>query len=214
MWLFAGLGNPGDDYEKNRHNVGFMVADKVLELYDNFAPFRSKYQGLVTEGKIGREKVLLLKPQTYMNLSGDSVAKAARFYKISPDRIVIFHDELDVRPGEVKIKQGGGNAGHNGLKSIQACIGTPDFWRVRIGIGRPPKGYDVSKYVLNDFAKADQEWLEPLVEDLAKNMALLVRQGPKRYEEKLKNAIKARKQKAAEKAKEETDGKTEKKDTE
>ena len=152
MWLFVGLGNPGKEYQKNRHNVGFMVLDAIIEQGAGVYPdYRSKFQGFVSEGRIGSRKVMLLKPQTYMNNSGQSVAQAARFYKIDPTNIIVFHDELDLASGDVRIKQGGGNAGHNGLKSIQAHLGTADFWRVRIGIGRPAYKGEVTNYVLGDF---------------------------------------------------------------
>lgn len=186
MWLFAGLGNPGDKYRKNRHNVGFMVVDGIAASYSGFGSFRSKFEGQLAEGKIKNRKVVLLKPQTYMNLSGQSVLKAAHFYKITPDRIVVFHDEADLPPGEIRVKIGGGNAGHNGLKSVQASLGTPDFWRVRIGIGRPPKGGDVSNYVLNDFSAQDREWLENTLEKMIKQVPDILSGNPGLYAKNLK----------------------------
>ncbi|MCB1532536.1 MAG: aminoacyl-tRNA hydrolase [Alphaproteobacteria bacterium] len=173
MWLFVGLGNPGDKYAKNRHNVGFMAVDGIAGEYA-FSPFRSKFQGLLSEGTIEGQKVAVLKPQTYMNESGRSIAAAAKFFKIAPERVVVFYDELDIEPGKLKVRQGGGAAGHNGIKSAMAHLPSPDFWRVRIGIGHPGDKNRVSGYVLSDFAKADQEWLERMLPGIAKFCGLLV----------------------------------------
>lgn len=173
MWMFAGLGNPGDEYVRNRHNVGFMAADAIAERH-GFPAFRKKFQGLLSEGTIGGEKALILKPQTFMNLSGESVAAAARFYKIPPGRIFVFHDELDLPAFKLRIKKGGGNAGHNGLKSIDAHLGTADYHRVRIGIGHPGERDRVHDHVLGDFAKADAPALEKLLASIADNAPLLV----------------------------------------
>lgn len=173
-WLFAGLGNPGDKYAKNRHNIGFMVVDAMARAY-NFPAFRKKFQSEMSEGTIDGAKVVLLKPQTYMNLSGQGVAAAAKFYKIPPARIVALHDELDLAPGKMRVKTGGGNAGHNGLKSMQACLGTPDFIRVRLGIGHPGDKDRVSGYVLSDFTKAETAWLSLLVEAVSDYAPLLIR---------------------------------------
>ncbi|MGQ0526704.1 MAG: aminoacyl-tRNA hydrolase [Alphaproteobacteria bacterium] len=182
MWMFVGLGNPGTEHACNRHNVGFMVMDVMRE--KSGAPdFRKKFQGLVAEGSIGGNRILFLKPQTYMNLSGESVAPAAKFYKIPPERIFVFHDEIDIAPGDVRVKQGGGNAGHNGLKSIQQHLGTPDFWRVRIGVGRPEHG-DVSDYVLGNYSKDEVPQKDRLVEKLAAQAGLLL-DDPKNYEKKI-----------------------------
>ena len=161
MLLFVGLGNPGDKYKDTRHNIGFMAVDRIAEDH-GFSPWRSKFQGLMSEGRLGREKVLLLKPETFMNLSGQSVGEAMRFYKLTPADVTVFHDELDLAPGKVKIKTGGGHAGHNGLRSIDGHIG-PEFQRVRLGIGHPGRKDMVSHYVLHNFAKADQDWLEDLL---------------------------------------------------
>jgi PTH1 family peptidyl-tRNA hydrolase len=165
MKLFVGLGNPEPKYARHRHNVGFMAVDRIAERH-NFSPWRSRFQGEMAEGTIGGERVLLLKPMTYMNESGRSVGEAARFLKIDLADIVVFHDELDLPPGKVRVKTGGGNAGHNGLRSISAHVGN-DFVRVRIGIGHPGSKEAVVPYVLHDFAKADQEWLEPLLDNIA-----------------------------------------------
>lgn len=175
MWLFAGLGNPGDKYARNRHNIGFAVIDAIADEY-GFPPFKAKFQGLISEGRVEGEKVALLKPETYMNESGQSIGKAAKFYKIKPKRIVAFHDELDIAPGKMKVKQGGGVAGHNGLKSMRAHLGTADFLRVRIGIGHPGDKNRVSGYVLSDFAKAEQDGMARMVEAIAGHVGLLVQE--------------------------------------
>lgn len=173
MWLFAGLGNPGGEYEGHRHNIGFMAADAIAAAH-GFPAWRSKYQAQMAEGTLGGVKVILLKPQTYMNNSGQSVAAAAKFYKIPVARVVVFHDELDLAAGKIKVKQGGGNAGHNGLRSIEGHLGTPDYWRVRLGIGHPGDKDKVHNYVLGDFAKADRRWLEALLAAVAEHAPLLV----------------------------------------
>jgi len=165
MKLFVGLGNPGDKYARHRHNIGFMAVDRIAERH-GFSPWRRRFQGETAEGTIGGERVLLLKPMTYMNESGRAVGEAARFFKIDLQDVVGFHDELDLAPGRVKVKVGGGNAGHNGLRSISAHLGN-DFVRVRIGIGHPGSKDAVIPYVLHDFAKADQEWLDPLLDAIA-----------------------------------------------
>lgn len=162
MWLIVGLGNPGDKYEKNRHNIGFMTVDRIADDFQ-FPAFRSKFQGLVSEKNIENQKVILLKPTTYMNESGRSVKEAAKFFKINPNRIVIMYDELDLAPGKIKVKRGGGAAGHNGIKSIQSHLATPEFWRVRFGIGHPGDRNRVSSYVLSDFSKKDYDWVDPLL---------------------------------------------------
>ena len=182
MWLFVGLGNHGAQYAGNRHNIGYMVVDAIQKNEPSFTPFRNKFQGLISEGRINNEKLVLLKPETYMNNSGQSVIKTAQFYKIPADRIIVFHDELDLNPAQIRVKRGGGNAGHNGLKSIQAHLGTADFWRVRIGIGRPQHKGDVSNYVLSDFAKIEQEWVNASVEKLADHIQLIVKADMKDYE--------------------------------
>ena len=171
MKLLVGLGNPGAAYARHRHNVGFMAVDAIAEAH-GFAPWRAKFQGQVAEGRLGAERVLLLKPQTYMNLSGDSVRAALGFFKLEPADLVVFHDELDLAPGRVRVKTGGGTAGHNGLRSLDARLG-PAFTRVRIGIGHPGDKRLVSPYVLGDFAKADADWLDDLLRGIAEGAPAL-----------------------------------------
>jgi peptidyl-tRNA hydrolase, PTH1 family len=165
MKLFVGLGNPGAKYAHHRHNIGFMALDAIADHY-RFAPWKKKFQGFAAEGEIGGEKVLLLKPQTYMNDSGLSVGDAARFHKIKLKDIAVFHDELDLAPSKIKVKIGGGDAGHNGLRSISQHLGS-DYKRVRLGIGHPGVKELVTHHVLGDFAKADAAWLEALLKAIA-----------------------------------------------
>jgi peptidyl-tRNA hydrolase, PTH1 family len=167
MWIFAGLGNPGAQYARNRHNIGFMALDALATRW-RAPPWRSRFQGLATEAVAGPEKILLLKPQTFMNLSGGSIAEAARFYKVEPARVVVFHDELDLPPAVIRAKLGGGNAGHNGLRSATACIGN-DYVRVRFGIGHPGDKALVHAWVLNDFAKAEAPWVNDAICSVAEN---------------------------------------------
>lgn len=165
MQLFVGLGNPGGKYARNRHNIGFMALDRIAEDH-GFGPWKSRFQAEMTEGRLGGDKVLLLKPMTYMNLSGQSVGEAMRFYKLEPRDVIVFHDELDLAPGRLKVKTGGGHAGHNGLRSIHQHIGEA-YARVRLGIGHPGRKELVSAYVLHDFAKADEEWLDDLMRGIS-----------------------------------------------
>jgi peptidyl-tRNA hydrolase, PTH1 family len=173
MLLIAGLGNPGPQYARNRHNVGFMAADAIARRH-SFSGFSKKFRGEIAEGTLAGDKVLLLKPMTFMNLSGDSVGEAMRFYKLSPADIIVIHDELDLAPGKLRLKIGGGNGGHNGLKSIDAHCGK-DYKRLRIGIGHPGHKDRVNSHVLGDFAKSDQEWLEPLLDAIADHAELMAR---------------------------------------
>ena len=161
MKLFAGLGNPGAKYAGNRHNIGFMAVDRIAADH-GFGPWRSAFQGQVAEGRLGKEKLLLLKPGTFMNLSGQSVQAALGFYKLTPADLTVFHDELDLAPGKTRVKQAGGHAGHNGLRSIHAHLGE-GYGRVRMGIGHPGHKDAVAGYVLHDFAKADQDWLDDVL---------------------------------------------------
>ncbi len=171
MRLFIGLGNPGAQYARNRHNIGFMALDQIASDH-GFAPWRKKFSGQMTEGRLGNNKVLLLKPETFMNRSGQSVGEAMRFYKLEPQDIVVFHDELDLAPGKVRVKSGGGHAGHNGLRSIHAHIGDT-YDRVRLGIGHPGRKEMVANYVLSDFAKAEGEMLDDVLRGLSDGAAEL-----------------------------------------
>lgn len=171
MRLFVGLGNPGAQYARNRHNIGFMAVDRIAADH-GFGPWRARFQGEVAEGKLGAEKVLLLKPGSFMNRSGGPVQQAAQFYKLAPADITVFHDELDLAPGKLRVKQGGGHAGHNGLRSIGAAIGE-GFGRVRLGIGHPGHKDAVANYVLHDFAKSDADWLDDLMRGISEGAAAL-----------------------------------------
>lgn len=161
MKLIVGLGNPGPKYAKNRHNIGFMALDQIASDH-GFGPWKSKHNGVVSEGRFGSDRAVLLKPETFMNDSGRSVQAAMRFYKIDAADVIVFHDELDLAPGKVKCKTGGGHAGHNGLRSIHANIG-PDYDRVRLGVGHPGHKDAVAGYVLRDFPKADEGWLDDVL---------------------------------------------------
>lgn len=172
MQLLVGLGNPGEKYRNNRHNVGFMAIDAIAGRH-NFPPFRQKFAGLISEGSIAGERVLLLKPQTWMNNSGDSVQAVASFYKLDPEAITVIYDEIDLASGKVRIKRGGGNGGHNGLRSIDPQIGT-NYRRVRLGVGHPGHKDMVMPHVLGDFSKAEMDWFGPLLDALAENAELLV----------------------------------------
>ncbi len=172
MLLIFGLGNPGSGYADNRHNIGFMAVDEIVRRHGLSAP-RARFRSETCEGVIGDTRVMALKPTTYMNNSGDAVGAAMRYYKLSPADVVVIHDELDLEAGKIKVKQGGGNAGHNGVRSIAAHIG-PDFHRLRMGIAHPGDKDAVIGHVLNNFAKSDEAWLEPLLDALAEAMPLLV----------------------------------------
>ena len=180
MLLWVGLGNPEPGMAKQRHNIGFMALD-VIAIRHGFGPWRPRFKGLVAEGRIGTQKVLALKPMTYMNLSGQSVQQALAFFKIAPADMTVFHDELDLVPGKLRVKRGGGAAGHNGLRSIDQMIGTQDYGRVRLGIGHPGHKDRVHGYVLGDFAKADQSWLIPFLDAVADNAAQLAEGEPEKF---------------------------------
>ncbi len=171
MKLFVGLGNPGEKYARNRHNVGFMAVDRIAADH-GFGAWKSRFQGLVCEGMLGAEKVILLKPGTFMNLSGQSVQAAMAFYKIAPADMVVFHDELDLAPGKLRVKYGGGHAGHNGLRSIHGHAGEA-YGRVRMGIGHPGHKDAVAGYVLHDFAKSDADWLDDALRGISDGAAYL-----------------------------------------
>lgn len=180
MLLWAGLGNPEPGMARQRHNVGFMAVDRIAD-HHGFGPWRRRFKGAVAEGSLGGERVLLLKPLTYMNGSGESVHAAAAFYKLDPEAITAFHDELDLAPGKVRVKRGGGAAGHNGLRSMDRTLGTQDYWRVRLGIGHPGSKERVLGHVLNDFAKADQGWLAALLDAVADAAPLLAQARPEEF---------------------------------
>jgi PTH1 family peptidyl-tRNA hydrolase len=171
MRLFVGLGNPGARYAANRHNIGFMAVDEIARQH-RFAPWRSRFQGQISEGTLGAERVMLLKPQTFMNESGQSVGEAMRFFKLGLSDISVFHDELDLAPAKMRVKIGGGNAGHNGLRSITAHCGN-DYRRVRLGIGHPGDKALVYPFVLGDFSKAERPWVEDLCTACSDAAALL-----------------------------------------
>ena len=167
MYLFVGLGNPGSEYTRHRHNIGFMAMDEIADAH-GFSNWKEKSKGLISEGRLGTTKIILLKPQTYMNKSGESIQPLAAFYKIPPENIIVFHDELDLGAGVIKVKKGGGSAGHNGLKSTTERLGTPDYIRVRMGIGHPGSKSRVNGHVLGNFNNDEQIWLEPLLKYVAK----------------------------------------------
>ena len=177
MRLIVGLGNPGARYARNRHNVGFMAVDAIARRH-GFPAFRSRFKGELSEGVIAGERRLLLRPQTFMNASGESVLATMSFYKIPPRDIAVLHDELDLRPGKLRVKRGGGSAGHNGLRSIDAMVGA-DYWRVRIGIGHPGVKELVQPYVLQNFTADEmRDWVEPLTGAIAETIPLLLGDSP------------------------------------
>ncbi len=180
MLLWVGLGNPEPGMARNRHNIGFLALDTIA-LRHGFGPWRPRFKGLVAEGMVGGHKVLALKPQTYMNASGESVQAAAGFFKLPVEAITAFHDELDLMPGKVRVKRGGGAAGHNGLRSMDRMLGAPDYWRVRLGIGHPGDKERVLGHVLGDFAKADRDWLLPLLDAVADAAPLLAAGKPEDF---------------------------------
>ena len=169
--LIAGLGNPGADYARNRHNAGFMAVDVIHESY-RFGPWRGRFSGSLSEGSLYGRKTYLLKPMTYMNDSGDSVGAAVRYFKLPLSALVVMHDEIDLAAAKIRVKTGGGDAGHNGLRSITATLGT-DYRRVRIGVGHPGEKHRVHGHVLNNFSKADEQWLVPLLTSIAESAPLL-----------------------------------------
>ena len=189
MILLAGLGNPGARHAKNRHNIGFMAIQAIAAQH-RLGPFRARFQGAAAEGLIGGARVLLLMPQTYMNDSGRSLAEAMRFLKIELSDVVVLHDELDLAPAKVRVKIGGGNAGHNGLRSLSAYIGN-DYKRVRFGIGHPGDKALVHSYVLSGFAKAEKPWVEALCDAVARNAGLLAREEDASFQNKVHLAMEA-----------------------
>jgi PTH1 family peptidyl-tRNA hydrolase len=171
MRLFVGLGNPGAKYARNRHNIGFMAVDRIAADH-GFGPWRAKFQGQLAEGRLGTARVALLKPETFMNLSGQSLGEAMRFFKLEPGDVTVFHDEIDLAPGRLKVKTGGGHAGHNGLRSIHAHVGEA-YQRVRMGVGHPGRKEAVAGYVLHDFGKADEAWLDDMLRGISDGAAAL-----------------------------------------
>ena len=165
MKLFVGLGNPGAKYAGNRHNIGYRAVERIAQDHD-FTPWKSKFQGSVSEGRLGGDKIILLKPETFMNRSGQSVGAALKFFKIDVGAATVFHDELDLAPGKLRVKTGGGHAGHNGLRSLHQHVG-PEYQRVRIGIGHPGHKDRVAGYVLHDFARADQDWIDDILQGIS-----------------------------------------------
>ena len=190
MLLLVGLGNPGAKHAGNRHNIGFMVVDAIAKRH-GFPPWRRRFQGVATEGTIGQEKVLLLLPGTYMNESGRAVAEAAHFYKLPVGDVVVFHDEIELPPEKVRVKVGGGIAGHNGLRSISAHVGN-DYKRVRIGVGHPGDKDLVHPHVLSDFAKAERPWVEALCDVVASNAELLAQGKDASFQNKVHLAMAAK----------------------
>lgn len=179
MLLLAGLGNPGAKYANNRHNVGFMAVDAIARRH-SFSPWSRKFQAEIAEGRLGGEKVLLLKPQTFMNLSGQAVGEALRFYKLDPSAVTVLYDEIDLAPGKIRVKIGGGAGGHNGIRSIDQHIGQ-NYRRVRIGVGHPGAKEMVHGHVLGDFSKADREWLDVLLDSIASAADLLAKGDDNRF---------------------------------
>ncbi|WP_425417402.1 aminoacyl-tRNA hydrolase [Oricola indica] len=204
MLVIAGLGNPGPKYAANRHNIGFMAADAIVRRHASFSPWQKKFNAEISEGRLEGEKVLVIKPLTFMNNSGQAVGEALRFYKLGPEDLVVLYDELDLAPGKVRIKTGGGSGGHNGIRSIDAHCGK-DYRRVRLGIGHPGSKERVHGYVLGDFAKADQEWLDTLLETVGEHAGMIVRGDNSGFMNKtalaLGDDMAARKKKPAETAK-------------
>ena len=180
MKLWVGLGNPEPGMLHQRHNIGFMAIDRIAHRH-GFTPWRQRFKGLVAEGNIGGRKILALKPMTYMNASGESVQAASAFFKLPPDAITAFHDELDLAPGKTRVKKGGGAAGHNGLRSMDRQLGTQDYWRLRLGIGHPGDKARVTGHVLGDFHKVDQDWLLALLDAVADAAPLLAADKPEDF---------------------------------
>jgi PTH1 family peptidyl-tRNA hydrolase len=190
MRLFVGLGNPGAKYARNRHNIGFLAVDEIARRH-RFAPWRRRFQGETSEGTLADERVILIKPTTYMNESGRAVQEASSFFKIAPGDVTVFQDELELPPGKVRVKMGGGIAGHNGLRSISAHIGN-EYRRVRLGIGHPGVKELVHSHVLSDFAKADDEWVRTLCEAVAEYAGLLVKGADATFANKVHLAMQAK----------------------
>ena len=190
MLLFAGLGNPGSRYAGNRHNIGFLAADMIHRRH-RLAPWRRRFHGEAAEGEIAGERVLVLKPETFMNDSGLAVQAARHFYKLALDEVVVLHDEIDLQPAKVRVKVGGGNAGHNGLRSITAMCGN-DYMRVRIGVGHPGEKELVQPYVLSDFFKEERSWVQAVCEAIADAAEFLVKRRPEEFQNRVHLFLQAR----------------------
>jgi PTH1 family peptidyl-tRNA hydrolase len=190
MLLFVGLGNPGAKYQSNRHNIGFMAVDEIARRH-GFAPWRRRFQGETAEGTLERERVILLKPMTYMNDSGQAVQEASSFFKLAPHEITVFHDEIELPPAKVRVKVGGGIAGHNGLRSVSAHLGN-DYRRVRLGVGHPGIKELVHSYVLSDFFKDERPWVDALRETIADNAGLLATGRDSTFQNKVHLAMQAK----------------------
>jgi PTH1 family peptidyl-tRNA hydrolase len=190
MLLFVGLGNPGAKYQSNRHNVGFMVADEIARRH-GFAPWRRRFQGETAEGTLERERIILLKPMTFMNDSGQAVQEASSFFKLTPNEITVFHDEIELPSAKLRVKVGGGIAGHNGLRSVSAHVGN-DYRRVRIGVGHPGIKELVHGHVLNDFGKDERPWVETLVDAIAEHAGLLAAGRDSTFQNKVHLAMQAK----------------------
>jgi len=188
MLLWTGLGNPEPGMRRQRHNIGFMAVERIAERH-GFGPWRKRFRGEIAEGMVGRHKILLLKPLTYMNLSGESVQDARAFYKLDVPAITAFHDELDLLAGRLRVKRAGGAAGHNGLRSMDKMLGSPDYWRVRLGIGHPGSKERVTGHVLGDFSKMDQDWLGPMLDAVADSAGLLADGQPEQFMTKIALAM-------------------------
>ncbi len=187
MFLLVGLGNPGPKYAGNRHNIGFMAVDEIVRRH-GFSSWRKRFRGEVSEGTLGGEKVLVLKPLTFMNESGQSVGEALRFLDLEPDKVIVIYDELDLQPGKVRVKLGGGAAGHNGIRSISSHI-SPHYVRVRLGIGHPGDKNLVYPHVLSDFAKSDKTWVEPLLQAVSEEAVFLVEGDYAKFQNKVHLAL-------------------------
>lgn len=186
-WLVVGLGNPGREYQFNRHNIGFMAIDMLAEHYGMGAAKRA-FQSIAQPALIDDTPVILLKPQTYMNLSGGAIGAAARFFKIPVEKVIVMHDELEIAPGTIRVKKGGGHAGHNGLKSIDQHFGNP-YWRVRLGIGRPEDKSLITPHVLGNFTASEMEWVSPLLEQVTKHFPLLFYGKPAEFTNKIVHVL-------------------------
>lgn len=197
MLLLVGLGNPGAKYANHRHNVGFMLADDIARRF-NFGPARRRFQSQTMVGRIGGQQVLILKPETYMNNSGHAVGEAARFFKLDPSAVFVAHDELDLPPGKVRVKTGGGHGGHNGLRSIDSQLGK-GYTRIRIGIGHPGHKDRVTGHVLSDFSKTDQSWVEPMLDNLTADIGVLLSGDATAYQNRVMRDLPEGARKAAQK---------------